>query len=125
MKKLYLLLAALASLNLVSCAAPEGRTGRESYKNYGEQIEDTKIVSFIKHKFRSDPLIPHNLIHISVDRGIVQLSGFVKTHQEGDLALLNVRNTLGVKDVINNLVIMSGGEYANRRATAEKYNTAR
>ena len=125
MKKLHLLLATLASLNLVSCAAPEGSVGRENYKNYGEKIEDTKIITFIRHKFRSDPLIPNNLIHIAVDRGIVQLSGFVKTHQEGDLALLNVRNTPGVKDVINNLIILSSGEYASRRATAEKYNTAR
>jgi hypothetical protein len=125
MRKFQTLLALVLCLNLISCGQPGGQTGREGYKNQGEQMEDTKIVNFIKNKFRTDPLIPSDLIHIAVDRGIVQLSGFVRTHEEANLALLNVQAAPGVKDVINNLVVMSGGDYAARRATAEKYNTAR
>ncbi len=125
MKKFQTLALTLLCLNLMSCGSSGGQTGREGYKNYGEQIEDTKIVTFIKNKFRSDPLIPSSLIHIAVDRGIVQLSGFVRTHEEANLALLSVKGAPGVKDVINSLIVLSGGEYATRRATAERYNTAR
>ena len=125
MKKLHFLLAVLMSLSLSSCGPAGGSTGREAYKSQGERIEDSKIVVFIRQKFRSDPLIPNDLIHRAVDRGIVQLSGFVRTQQEADLAILNVRNTPEVKDVINSLVILSSAEYAATRSTAERYSTAR
>ena len=126
MKKFQVLLATVLCLNLISCGGSGGgQTGRESYKNQGEQIEDTKIVHFIRNKFRNDPLIPTSLIHIAVDRGIVQLSGFVRTHEEANLAILSVKGAPGVKDVINSLIVLSGGEYAARRATVERDNTAR
>ena len=125
MKKFQVLLATVLCLNLISCGGSRGQTGRESYKNQGEQIEDTKVITFIRNKFRQDPLIPTSLIHIAVDRGIVQLSGFVRTHEEANLAILSVKGAPGVKDVINSLVVLSSGEYAARRATVERYNTAR
>ena len=125
MRKFQTLLATVLCLNLISCGHPGGQTGREGYKNQGEQMEDTKIVTFIRNKFRNDPLIPTSLIHIAVDRGIVQLSGFVRTHEEANLAILSVKGAPGVKDVINSLIVLSGGEYAARRATVERYNTAR
>lgn len=125
MKKLPILFTTVACLNLISCGTANGRVGAESYKNYGEKVEDTKLVSFIRNNFRSDPLIPHSLIHIAVDRGIVQLSGFVQTHEAADLAVLKARSTPGVKDIINNIVVLSSADYANRRSVVEKYNTAR
>jgi len=125
MKKFQTLLVTVLCLNLISCGYSGGHTGRESYKNQGEQIEDTKIVTFIRNKFRQDPLIPTSLIHIAVDRGIVQLSGFVRTYEEANLAISSVKGAPGVKDVINSLIVLSGGEYAARRATVERYNTAR
>ncbi|MCF8494459.1 MAG: BON domain-containing protein [Rickettsiaceae bacterium] len=125
MKKFQTLLATALCLNLISCGYSGGQTGREGYKNQGEQMEDTKIVNFIRNKFRNDRLIPTSLIHIAVDRGIVQLSGFIRTYEEANLAVSSVKGTPGVKDVINSLVVLSGGEYAARRATVERYNTAR
>jgi len=125
MKKFQVLLATVLCLNLISCGGSRGQTGRESYKNQGEQIEDTKVITFIRNKFRQDPLIPTSLIHIAVDRGIVQLSGFVRTYEEANLAISSVKGAPGVKDVINSLVVLSSGEYAARRATVERYNTAR
>ena len=125
MKKFQTLLAKALCLNLISCGYSGGQTGREGYKNQGEQMEDTKIVNFIRNKFRNDPLIPTSLIHVAVDRGIVQLSGFVRTYEEANLTISSVKGTPGVKDVINSLVVLSGGEYAARRAAVERYNTAR
>ena len=125
MKKFTSLFLTVLCFNLASCGNSGRETGRESYKNQGEQIEDTKIVHFIRNKFRQDPLIPTSLIHIAVDRGIVQLSGFVRTHEEANLAISSVKGAPGVKDVINSLVVLSSGEYAARRATVERYNTAR
>ena len=125
MKKLQILLAAVLCANLVSCGGPIGKTGRESYKNQGEKIEDTKVIRAVKDNFRTNPLIPADLIHIAIDRGVVQLSGFVNNHEQANMAVLSVRGVNGVKDVINNLVILSGAEYSKIRANAERYSTAR
>jgi len=125
MNSIKLLAASVTILTLVAgCGAPS-YTGRESYKQYGEQIEDTRLITRIRTEFRRNPLIPDRLIYLAVDRGIVQLSGFVRTHQEADLAILSARNTPGVKDVINNLIVLSSSEYSERRAMAEGFDTKR
>jgi osmotically-inducible protein OsmY len=125
MKKVPILLITITCLSLISCGSVDGRTGGESYKNYGEKVEDTKLVNAIRNSFRSDPSIPNTLINVSIDRGIVQLSGFVPTHEAANLANLKARSTPGVKDVINNIIVLSSADYANRRSVAERYNTAR
>lgn len=124
MKNFKLLSVILMVAGLVGCGSPS-ITGREGYKQYGEQIEGTKIIHNIRSAFRSNPIIPDRLIYLAVDRGIVQLSGFVHNNQEADLALLTAMNVQGVKDVINSLVVLSSKEYANRRAMAESRNTKR
>lgn len=121
---LVLLPLIVLSANLSSCGGPK-RTGAEEYKTYGEQVEDSKIVAKIRHNFRANPDIPSDLIYLSIDRNIVQLSGFVRTAAEANLALLTARNTPGVKDVINHLVVLTDSEYAARRAQAEARSTRR
>lgn len=126
MKSLKLLATVMTIVNLTACSTnPPSVTGRESYKNYGEQFEDSKIIASIKMAFQHNPLIPSQLIHLSIDRGIVQLSGFVRNHQEADLALMSVKAIPGVKDTINDLVVMSSTEYAIKRAKAEGLDASR
>jgi hypothetical protein len=122
----YMALLPLAALSFVvaGCSSPKG-TGYESYKTYGEQVEDRKIINSIRERFRANPAIPEHLIHLSIDRNIVQLSGFVRTTQEADLALLSTSSTPGVKDVIDSLVVLSDSGYAERRGKAEAYSTKR
>lgn len=124
MKNIKLLTLAFALISVVGCSS-HSLTGQESYKHYGEKVEDTKIIEKVKHSFHTNPSIPSNLIHLAVDRGIVQLSGFIHNHQEADLAILSARSISGVKDVINNLVVMSSSEYSVRRAQAESQDTKR
>lgn len=114
------------SMSLAGCGGPNPKgTGAEYYKTYGEQIEDSKIIAKIRSNFRNNPSIPADLIHVSIDRNIVQLSGFVRTPAEANLTILTTRNTPGVKDVIDNIIVLSDPEYAARRGTAEAYNTRR
>ena len=112
------------SVNLAGCGGPKG-TGAEEYKTYGEQVEDSKIISRIRHNFRANPEIPSDQIYLSIDRNIVQLSGFVRSTAEANLSVLTAKNTPGVKDVIDHLVVLSDPEYAARRAAAEARSTRR
>ena len=125
MKNLKTLTTLFTLLILMSCGGNSQMTGREAYKSQGEKIEDTKIIGHVRHAFHTNPMIPEKLVHIAVDRGIVQLSGFVRNNQEADLAILAARNVQGVKDVINSLVILSSHEYAARRANAEARDAGR
>lgn len=127
MKKIkYLTLLPLIALGISvgGCSTPKG-TGYEGYKTYGEKVEDGKIISRIRDNFRTNSAIPDDLIHLSIDRNIVQLSGFIRTSEEANLAVLSARRTPGVKDVINNLIVLTDPEYAVRRARAEAYDTKR
>ena len=124
MKNLKLLTAFAAVLTLTSCGGSY-MSGQEPHKYYGEKVEDTKIITQVLHSFRANQAIPNKNIHIAIDRGIVQLSGFVRTNTEADLAILAAKSVHGVKDVINNIVILSSHEYALRRANAEAHDTQR
>lgn len=123
-KHLALLPLLVVAVTIAGCAASRS-TGYESYKTYGEQTEDVKIIARIRTNFRLNPMIPDDLIHLSIDRNIVQLSGFVRSHKEADLAILTAKSTAGVKDVINNIIVLSDPAYANRRGAAESSNTRR
>lgn len=124
MKNIKLIAASLAFLSLAGC---QGRavTGTESYKVYGEKVEDLKIIHKVRHAFRASPAIPSDLIHLSVDRGILQLSGFVHNHREADLAILSAKSIPEVKDVINSLVVMSSTDYALKRGIAASDTASR
>jgi len=114
----------ILALGISSCCSSK-ETGAESYKTYGEQIEDQKIIARVKEAFRRNPSIPENLVHLSIDRGVLQLSGFVHNVQEADLIILSASNTQGVKGVIDNLILLSGSEYATFRANVEAMDTSR
>jgi osmotically-inducible protein OsmY len=122
----YIAILPLVALSVAvgGCSSHKG-TGYESYKTYGEQVEDRKIINNIRERFRTNPAIPEHLIHLSIDRNIVQLSGFVKNNQEADLALLIVNSTPGVKDIIDNLIVLTDSGYAERRGKAEAHTTKR
>lgn len=125
MKNLKLATAFTALLTLAACGGGSQISGHESHKYYGEQVEDTKIITQVMHSFRANNAIPHKNIHIAIDRGILQLSGFVRTNMEADLSILAAKNVTGVKDVINNIVVLSSNEYALRRANAEARDAQR
>lgn len=120
MNKCKIIFLLLVFCGLTACGANSVSTTHDGYKRYGEQLEDVKTANFIRNRFRGDSLIPDH-INIAVDRGIVQLSGFVRTYEEANLAVLNARNTPGVKEVINNIIVLNSVEYSNIRANAEKY----
>jgi osmotically-inducible protein OsmY len=123
MKNLKILASAIALTTLTACT--HSITGMESYKYYGERLEDTKIINNVRVAFSQNPLIPDKLIHLAIDRGIVQLSGFVHNNQEADVAILITKNTPGVKGIINSLVVMSSSEYSAKRAQAESTDARR
>ena len=84
---------------LVGCA------GDRDHKSTGESIDDTAITAKVKAALVNDPEVGGMGIKVNVDRGDVQLGGWVKSAQERKKAEDIAWGVKGVKSVKNNLEI--------------------
>ncbi|MDD2388136.1 MAG: BON domain-containing protein [Desulfobacterales bacterium] len=74
-------------------------------KTFGQGIDDKWIGSKIKGKLIKEPGIHSLNIDVDVNRGIVTLSGIVHSEKQKSLIIAIARNTSGVVNVIDNIVI--------------------
>jgi hyperosmotically inducible periplasmic protein len=81
--------------------AAEGRT-------VGQTIDDAAITMAVKSKLLADAAVRGLKIEVETRDGVVSLSGPVKSQSEKDTAVRIARETSGVKDVQDNLVIQAG-----------------
>ena len=96
--KLFALLAAV----VVTASAPA-----LAQKSAGERLDDGAIVSQVKASLLAEKGVPSNDVNVEVYRGVVLLSGFVKTQAEKDAAGKVAKNTSGVASVRNEIAVHS------------------
>jgi len=70
-----------------------------------EVITDSAITSDIKTKYLAEPGVSGLDIHIETNKGVVTLSGNVKTKAEETKAMSIARDTHGVKRIVNKMKI--------------------
>jgi osmotically-inducible protein OsmY len=94
-------LAILTGITLVStgCAVMRGQT------DVGTYVDDRAISTAVKAKLLEDKTTGGLSINVDVLNGSVALSGFAKSPAEKAQAELLARNTKGVREVRNNLVV--------------------
>jgi len=94
-------LAILTGITLVSggCALTRGQTDTATY------IDDRVISTSVKAKLLEDKQTGGMSINVDTLNGTVALSGFAKSQAEKDAATNIARNTKGVREVRNNLVV--------------------
>jgi hyperosmotically inducible periplasmic protein len=90
--------------NLTLTAAQSADAGR----SVGQVVDDASITAAVKSKLMTDSVVGALKIDVDTKDGIVSLNGPVKTQSEKDTALRIARETSGVKDVRDNLVVQSG-----------------
>jgi osmotically-inducible protein OsmY len=76
--------------------------GQESTSAY---VDDAAITSSVKTKFLEDKTISAGAIGVETMNGTVALSGFAKSQAEKSQAETLARNTKGVREVRNNIVV--------------------
>jgi osmotically-inducible protein OsmY len=81
-------------LMLVGCATTSSREGP------GESSEDAAITAKVQSSFAADPLVSASGIGIRTAKGVVHLSGAVKTEQERFRAIQLVQGVPGVKEIV-------------------------
>ncbi len=94
-----LVIAGFVSIGPVAGAATPDKS------TVGEYIDDSTITTRVKAKFAEDRDVSAMAIKVETLHGVVQLSGFAKAVNEKSKAETIARNTSGVKDVRNDIVV--------------------
>jgi len=109
-------LAATMALSLAGCgkkeeaaqAAPPQAPAPVAATTIGTEIDDTVLTTKVKTALLGDPEIKSFDIQVETRKGQVQLSGFVNTQAQIDLAIGVVRGIEGVQGVENGITIKDG-----------------
>jgi len=122
MQRLSIVFAAL--LALAACA------GTSTEQSTGESFDDPLITNRVRTALINERGVTSTQIHVETFRGVVQLSGFVDSHEIAARAVNATRHVSGVKAVANNMTVKSdirtdvkvppsaGAPVVNRDATA-------
>jgi osmotically-inducible protein OsmY len=97
--RVQLILAGVV-LAILSACAPSG-----THRGTGEYIDDAAITSRVKTAFATSPEVKATEVKVETYRGTVQLSGFVDSSESAARAAQIARETPGVKEVRNSMVI--------------------
>ena len=78
-----------------------------SVNKVGEYLNDTALIAKVKTALFDQTGLEAFDIHVNSYNGIVQLSGFVDTDIQKELAGQIARNVDGVREVVNNIIVKS------------------
>ncbi len=98
--------AALAGATILStgCAVVRGQ------ETAGAYVDDAAITTSVKAKFVEDKTVDAGAIKVETLNGTVALSGFAKSSAEKAQAEFIARNTKGVREVRNNIIVRSASQ---------------
>ena len=88
-----------ASVLATGCAAVKGQ------ETVGEFADDTVITTQAKARMVEDKNVSASAVSVETLKGVVQLSGFVKTQAEKARAEEIVRGVKHVKSIVNNIIV--------------------
>jgi osmotically-inducible protein OsmY len=100
MKKVLILIVALFLVN--GCVGSNSSVANSGPVRY---VEDSVLTAKVKAALIGQQGLKGFTIHVNSHRGIVQLSGFVNTDVQKELAGQIARNVDGVAELVNNLIV--------------------
>ena len=103
MSKLNFILRLLICLVLVVSVA--GCAGGKTSESTGEYLDDSAITTKVKSSILATSKLETLDINVKTFKGVVQLSGFVDSEQDSNLAAEVARKVPGVKTVHNHLIV--------------------
>ena len=87
----------LALLLVAACA------GTSKKESTGEYVDDSWITTKVKTAILNEPSLKVAQINVETFKGVVQLSGFVRSQADVDKAVQVARGVAGVKSVKNDM----------------------
>jgi osmotically-inducible protein OsmY len=98
-KSSFLTLALSVCLGLAGCAQTQ------TTQSTGQYLDDATITAKTKLELTKNKNVSASRVSVTTYKGIVQLSGFVKTRKEMSEAIRSARSVRGVKQIINHMEI--------------------
>ena len=96
-KYLSAAILAVTLVSVVGCASTSKQEGT------GEYIDDSVITAKVKAALIEDPVTKAYQINVETYKGVVQLSGFVNSHDEASRAVQLASAVKGVTSVKNDM----------------------
>jgi hyperosmotically inducible protein len=96
-KRLIPLFAIATAVAMSGCASTSKSEGT------GEYVDDTVITAKVKTAIFEQPGLKSAEINVETFKGIVQLSGFVKSQSDINTAVVVAKNVKGVSSVKNDM----------------------
>jgi osmotically-inducible protein OsmY len=96
-KRAIPLLAILAVAGVVGCASTAKTEGT------GQYVDDTVITTKVKTAILEQPTLKSAEINVETFKGVVQLSGFVRSQDNINTAVHTAQNVAGVTSVKNDM----------------------
>jgi osmotically-inducible protein OsmY len=90
---------------VIVLASAWGCASTSTKEGTGEYVDDSVITAKVKSAIYNDPTLKVNEINVETFKGVVQLSGFVKSQAEVTQAAQVARGVAGVKSVKNDIRI--------------------
>lgn len=101
MKQATGIFTAIAVIGLLMALA--GCASTETSSGTGEYIDDTVITTKVKAAIFKDTTLKSSEINVETFKGEVQLSGFVNSREDIDMAVARASNVAGVRSVVNSM----------------------
>lgn len=95
----------LAALPLLTGVTGCTTTSNHPDQSKGQRIDDSATSSRVEEALRTDPQYKFGGVNVDTLKGTVQLSGFVATGEQKTRAGELTRNTVGVREVVNNITV--------------------
>ncbi len=96
-KSLIPVLAIFATAGLIGCASTSRSEGT------GEYVDDTVITAKVKTAIFEQPNLKTAEINVETFKGVVQLSGFVSSQENVNVAVATAKTVKGVSSVKNDM----------------------
>lgn len=106
------LVAVIAGVTMLAAATACSST--RTQRAPGEMVDDTVVLGSVKSALIADPVTKARQINVEVNRGIVQLNGFVDSAAEKAQATKVAGGVDGVMEVRNNLSVNSASASAGQ-----------
>jgi osmotically-inducible protein OsmY len=97
LKRLSTFILMLVMASFLGCASTSKHEGT------GEYLDDTAITAKVKGAVLNEPTLKSAEINVETFKGVVQLSGFVRSQADINRAVEVTRQVAGVKSVKNDM----------------------
>ena|SRR6188768_4322795 len=92
-------------LSITALAFTMGCAGTAKTESTGEYFDDTAITGKVKSAIFEQPTLKSAEINVETFKGVVQLSGFVSSTDNANLAVATAKGVKGVSSVKNDMRI--------------------